>query len=578
MSYLLTKQKIAAKKISRKNGQALILAYMAIVFFAILSVPLFNKIISERTTLQRQRLEKEAFYLVEGGVEDATNKFINAIANFQTPVDVSRYPSEGFIATTYTNSNAFPQGVQANSYLTSAGASFTKPDNDGTAVIVKPYIVTSTCQHPANSSIAITINQTILVRVTYAFQYAVFYNDDLELFPGKLMTFTGRISSNKDIYLGSDGSTLKIDSEYLRTAGNIYNFRKDGSNKYDGIVNIKVAGTSKYLDMHNPPAPYPDPLDSTDPDWIADSQKAWNGTVQTSANDTTKKAVPVVGSIQPLGYYNNNADIVVTTDASNGVITINKKVGNTMTPLTQAPDTKHNDPTKYNLPYGTVTTNTVNNPREGAVQIATIDLSKVDGYIDPKDSKRTFTSQLTSSNPQGVLIYATVNNVSGGQEPGVRLKNGSQISSSGLTVVTNDPLYIQGNYNTTNKPSAVICDSVNILSNEWQDGKNNTPTSTVTVNTAFIAGVDTTTNGNYNGGLENYPRLLENWGNVDLNITGCFVEMWNTQIAHGAWNTPGVYSPPKNRNWSYNSNFMTGSMPPFTPWTVEAQRSAWWKN
>ncbi len=572
MGYLLTPQEIAAKKTSRKKGQALILAYMIVVFLAILATPLFNKVANERTTLQRQRLETEAFNLAEGAAEDAVNKFINAIANFETAVDVPRYPTTGFITTVYANSNAFPQGAQANSYIASAGISFNTIDDDGIPVIVKPYIVTSTCQHPANANIVTAINQTILVRLTYAFQYAVFYNDDLELFPGKLMTFTGRIFSNKNIYLGSDGSTLTINSEYLHTTGNIYNSRKDGSDKAGGTVNIKVAGTSRYVDMHNPPAPYPDPLDSTDPNWITDSQSAWKGTVQTGANGTTKKAVPVVGSIQPGGYYNNNADIVVT----NGSITQGGQ------PLTQAPDTSHNNPSIYNLPAGTITTttgDTFRNPRENAyVQMTTIDMSKLAGYVNPTDQNPTFSNHLVSSNPQGVLIYATVNNADGGREPGVRLKNGSQIyNAPGLTVVTNDPLYIQGNYNTTNKPSAVICDSVNILSNQWQDGQNNTPTSSVTVNTAFIAGADTTAIGNYNGGLENYPRLLENWSNIDLNITGSFVELWNTQIAHGAWNTPGVYSPPKNRNWAYNTNFTSGNMPPFTPWAVEAKRTAWWK-
>ena len=564
-------RKTATKKINRKSGQALILAYMTVVFLAILSTPLFKKVISEKTALQRQRLETEAFNLAEGATEDAINRFINAIANFQSAPNVARYPDTGFITTVYTNSNAFPQGAQVNSYLASAGNSFNTTDNDNTPIIVKPYIVISTCQHPTNNNIAITVNQTILVKLTYAFQYAVFYNDDLELFPGKLMTFTGRIFSNKDIYLGSDGSTLTINSEYLRTAGNIYNFRKDGSNKAGGTVNIKVAGTSKYLDMHNPPVPYPAPLDSTDPNWIADSQKAWKGTVQTSANDTTKKAVPVVGSIQPGGYYNNNADIVV----------INASITQGGRTLTQAPRPQDNDPRRYDLPAGTITTTTGNtfyNAREDSyVQMTTIDLSKLAGYASPTDQSPTFSSHLVSSNPQGTMIYATVNNAAGGQEPGVRLLNGSQIYSPGLTVVTNDPLYIQGNYNTTNKPSAVIGDSVNILSNQWQDGKNNTPTSSVTVNTAFIAGVDTTTSGNYNGGMENYPRLLENWSNVDLNITGSFVELWKTQIAHGAWNTTGVYSPPKNRNWSYNTNFTSGKLPPFTPWAVEADKTAWWK-
>jgi len=74
---------MAVKKYTKKNGQALILAYMTIVFLTILSVSLFDKIMSERGMLERQRLEEEAFYLAEGGIEEAINQFISSIANFQ---------------------------------------------------------------------------------------------------------------------------------------------------------------------------------------------------------------------------------------------------------------------------------------------------------------------------------------------------------------------------------------------------------------------------------------------------------------------------------------------------------------
>jgi len=560
-------KEILKVKPANKKAQALILAYMVIASFVVLLLPLFEKIFSENLILNRQRLEREASYYAEGGIDEGINWFRNQIANFNfnpaNPNAVIPVPPPSVYATGATAILAI-----ANPGILPANI----PDPDGTNVIVRPFIFTSTCQHPSNANITVTVKQVVLIRLTGAFQYAVFYNDDLEIFPGRPMEFNGRIFSNNDIYLGSDGSTLKVSNAYLRGAANIYNARKDGGTNAAGVVNIEVAGSSpvSYVDMHTPGFPYPNHLDSTDVNWLSDSQSAWNGTVQTSANGTTKKAVPVVGSIAPSGYYNNNAGIVVT----NGTIKYN---GTTLTEGAAGTN---------KIPAGTITTlsdttctssTCFKDARENAkINMTTIDLQKLAGA----DGGNVGYTNYLQQNASG-LLYATNSNA----HPGVRLVNGSQIhsSASGLTVVTNDPLYIQGNYNNVaGVPSAVICDSVNLLSNSWNDansagGIGVRVASATTINTAFIAGVDTTAAGRYNGGLENYPRLLEDWSSKNLNISGAFVELWNTQVAQGRWpNTGTVYNPP-NRFWAYDAN-LANNPPPFTPWAVEAQRGAWWKS
>ena len=100
-----------------------------------------------------------------------------------------------------------------------------------------------------------------------------------------------------------------------------------------------------------------------------------------------------------------------------------------------------------------------------------------------------------------------------------------------------------------------------------------------TVNSAFIAGINTTTPGHYNGGLENYPRFHENWDSKTMTITGSFVSLWNSQIGTGAWVYGGSqYTAPK-RLWNYDTSFSSGSnMPPFTPWAVQIVKGAWWKD
>jgi len=543
------------KRLPRKNkrkAQAIILAYFTIVFFTLLFAPLFTKIMSERVALGRQRLEKEVFYLAEGALEDAINQFMSAIANFQISPDVSRYPASGNITTIYQNSTAFPNGAVVYSVVNQAESGMRQiTDPDGTVVKVKAYVVNSTCQHPLDSSVTISLNQAVLLRVIYTFQHAVFYADDLEILPGPNMNFTGRIHSNKDMYLDSE-NTLTLNSEYVRSAGNIYNRRKDSPQGQPGDARIKRAGTGAYF--------YMDGLDSDDPDWFTESQSRWHGSVKSSVHGVTKLSVPIVGSIQPDGYYANNANIKI----ENGVI----KQGNQT--LVEGQD----------IPTGTIVTDTdFYNNREGKyIRMTNLDLKKLAGADGGYPG---YPNHL----PTNGLIYATRNDTGTNEQPGIRLINGSEIyRSGGLTIVSNVPVYIQGDYNTINKkPTAVIADAVNLLSNNWNDTNSTrslsyrTATNT-TVNTAFIAGIDNTTQGHYNGGLENYPRLHENWSGKTLTIRGSFVQLWNSQIAQGAWQYGNPQYTAPNRNWDYDSDFNINNMPPFTPWAVEAQRSAWWKS
>jgi hypothetical protein len=539
-----------------KKGQALILAYGVITFLIVMTMPLLIKIMGENRMLVRQRMDREALYLAEGAVEETIDRFINAIANFLSSPDVVRYPAVGTLTVTYQPSAQFPAGASALAFIQEAEPNQRIVlDPDGTQVAVKTYVVNVTCAHPSDASITVTLNQAIALRVVYTFQHAVFYNDDLEILPGRVMNFTGRIHGNKDIYLDADNSTLTIDSEYLHSAGNIYNRTKDGRN-LSGDVDIKKAGSALFPEMNG--------LDSPDANWLTESQTRWSGTVKTSVHGVTKLATPVVGSVAPNGYYASNANVKIT----NGIITQDG------TALVQGVD----------IPNGTIVTDAdfYNNRESDYVRMTNIDLKKLAGYA-PGDAEGapSFPNHL----PDNGLIYATRDDAGVNEQPGIRLVNGTQVyRAGGLTVVSNDPLYIQGDYNTVDKKAtAVICDALNILSNDWSDANSrltlaNRIADPTIVNTAFISGVNNTTAGHYNGGLENYPRFHENWTGKELSITGSFVELWNSQIASGLWAYGGMYYTAPNRNWRYDTDFNINNMPPFTPWAVEAQRGAWWKS
>lgn len=547
-----------------QRGQAMMLAYVAVLFVSVVGGAFLTRGFTVQRVADHQQQADTAFYEAEGALEDALGRFAQAIANFQVDANTARYP----VTAGTTLTTAFASGDAATSWVAEAEAApRAVVDPDGTTIFVKNYQITATAG-------GITLHQVVARRIIYTFQHAIFYDQDLEWLPGPNMTLSGRIHGNRDIYIGS-GSLLTVDSQYLRSAGNIYNRRKDTTPPGNGIVQIRVAGSNpaQYVAMAG--------LDSSSPTWATAAITRWNGTVQSAVHGVTKRSVPVVGSTAPGGFYDTNADVKVV----NGTIT---KGG---VPLVQGVD----------IPPGTITTSTTfyNNREEKFVRMTDIDLRRLGGYYDANndgtlDPPGFPGNPYTSKLPSNGLLYATRDDAPASQQPGIRLRNGSLINrSGGVTVVSNDPVYVQGDFNTTSKkPVAVIGDALNLLSNNWNDanstvnnvnsGSPRTATNT-TYNSAFIAGITTTSGAEYNGGLENYPRFHERWTSRTLTIQGSFVSLWNSQMATGDWeygqqSSHSQYTAP-TRNWSYDQSFSSGtSMPPFTPWAVEITKGAWWKD
>jgi hypothetical protein len=160
---------------------------------------------------------------------------------------------------------------------------------------------------------------------------------------------------------------------------------------------------------------------------------------------------------------------------------------------------------------------------------------------------------------------------------GIRLANGSTLPTDGLTVASQNPVYIQGDYNTTSASTrgsaAVFADAVTILSNNWSDSQSSAALSSrtasnTTVNTAIVAGflpsgwTNPATGGQYgySGGMNNFPRFLENWSGKTFTYTGSMIELFTSQIGTGEWDTGSIYVPP-TRVWNFDSNFVDNPPP-----------------
>ena len=170
-------------------------------------------------------------------------------------------------------------------------------------------------------------------------------------------------------------------------------------------------------------------------------------------------------------------------------------------------------------------------------------------------------------------------------------------SSEGLTIATNAPVYIKGNFNadgtvstsspnsattpdTGEVPAAIVGDAVTILSQGFSDTTSLSgfdPVATTTnieISAALLVGITPTNKngtGNSSGGAHNLPRFLENWGSKNVYIRGSLVSLFESRVFTEPYNSSGYYSPP-NRYWGFNSMFRDGRYPPGTPRVMSYRR------
>jgi hypothetical protein len=222
------------------------------------------------------------------------------------------------------------------------------------------------------------------------------------------------------------------------------------------------------------------------------------------------------------------------------------------------------------MPSNIITTNTtLYNFREGITnQLVNIDISL-----------------LMASNkvPANGIIYVA-NMRSNRMQQAVRLINGQNLPTRGLSFATPNPIYIQGDYNSAyDYPSAVFADAINILSTSWSDANSGRDisyrtASSTTVNAAFYAGIVPTVRVGsttyYSGGVENFPRFLEDWSDDTFTYKGSMVAMFTSLIATGRWPSAS-YSPP-TRVWSFDTQFLNPStVPPGCPSIIVLTRMTW---
>jgi hypothetical protein len=398
-------------------------------------------------------------------------------------------------------------------------------------------------------------------------RYAVFFNDDLEIHPSlsTTMNINGDVHTNGSLYTGHNSLTLSGKTTYT-DSWSIGFMPGDNTHPESPTAPHWAAGLPPASDIAQ--QPYGVALDD------------YHALIDYTTSPT---------SLDPYRFQ-TQAGIVVTIDASNNV-KVYKAGGNDITSSGKGVAVR-----------SAITTNqTITDNREGAttgngsVRVTTLNVGTLTSVVNANTLGGEWNGIVyivdTSADPNGVTAKRAI-----------RLTNGGVLPNGGLTVVSGNPVYVQGDYNTgttgstqppsnntsspdptkptvsgyTRQPAAVVADAVNVLSNSWLDSKSGSmpKASPTTVNAAFISGIVPSGNNYYSGGVENFPRFLEDWSNKSFTYYGSMIELYKSKQAIGHWGMSNVYSPP-DRSWYFDTNFIT-SPPPGLLASFDYKRSRWY--
>lgn len=582
-----------------REGWVLVFAvFTTFVALAMVGVMLTDSLTTSKST-GAERDVTSARYLAEAGVDVGQRDLLAAVAAFDPA------PAGG---------NAMIDGHVVPFTITPSGFNAVITDANGINSVTTGYEIEA--QATVDQTLRFA-HRMVNVDAIPIFQFAVFYDDDLEMLPGPNMTLSGRVHTNGDMYIGS-GATLTLNTNYVQAIGQMFRNRKDDPTQSTGTVRIRnwvadpfnPAEPAAFFNMNSAAQMGAVPTtggydsnftsgwdsngdgDFVDPGdwypWVAGALEYWKEpagygtsghTVLSGEHGTQFLVTPKVGSIAMFepqtsgnyaldpttkeyvqvapgtgthdkGYFHANADLVIVTHA-NGT---------------------------WNAYDGSGADVTVGLP--GVVKVKSIYDARQGGYVRVTEVNMALLNASGLFPANGLLYASSYGMGTGTKAKGLKLVNGSELAKP-LTVVTEGPMYVKGDYNTVNKKgAAVMSDAVNLLSNKWSDSKTpgTLPAATeTTYNVAIVTGNHETSVGGYNGGFENLPRFHERWSGVRCNITGSFVNLWKSTVATGAWKYGGdVYEAP-NRNWAYDPAFNSlGNLPPFTPMAMRANEVVSW--
>ncbi|MCA0377022.1 MAG: pilus assembly PilX N-terminal domain-containing protein [Gemmatimonadetes bacterium] len=592
-----------------RRGFALEVVLLMLVMFSIVVLAGLSAVTTMARTSNADYRGARAGYAAEGGADDIMSQLDAAmqdgIISGSDIAAITTPQMPGYLMSQQTQT----MGVPVSRTITSGPFS-------GLYSLNQPIDIQVTARDSSGNraKAVLSVNaQTIPL-----FQFGVFYEEDLEILPGAPMTFAGWVHTNGNLYLSSNSATFQSN---ITTPDSVFWQRKEQNQRLSGVWINNAAGTPVRLDF--------DSRSHAGATFKARSEQLFNGRLMNNSFGVKPLKLPLpagtpaITLVEPRSAGDNAmVQSVKMAWKSDWYITVNAAVFNTLD--TNTMKSVFCDSMVQVRAAGLTVPSSgacgrIFKPRRNAFYEGREDLRPdlIDIHID---SLRIWSDSVRATRAPRIIYINVINNntTANNDYVAVRLRQGARLplpatnaDTGGLTIATDRPVYVLGNYNTTVwRPAAILGDAITFLSqppNANMDARGSWPAASrcgasgvtgwcdtlqtafaqrtarpTTVNAALLAGHSATpcdyaragcAAPPYGGGLENFPRFLENWGGVTFRYTGSLVSLFRSRYGVGLWGNSinvgygnGAYYSAPTRQWSFDVNFrFPERLPPGTP-------------
>lgn len=435
---------------------------------------------------------------------------------------------------------------------------------------------------------------TVNAQAIPVFQMGVFYQNDLEIHPGATMNFEGWIHTNANLYLSSTSNSIYWSQ--LTTPDSVFWQRKDVNNRGNNVFIKNNAAVNTQLNF--------DSRGTTQAQFVANSEARFNTKLKSMAHAVTELRLPLPTGMDAMELVmpRSGADAAQVQEvkyAWRADWHINVPVNAAGFAVAASALCTTSGPNIYMIRSGaggagtavpaagvaagqcgdifTLQANAFMEGRENVqVDLLNIDVAKLRAWVNTSaPGRRSYIMYITFTKTDGTPIT---------RFPAVRLRNATNLPNP-MAFATDRPVYVWGNFNNGAPwyPASLAGDALTFLSNCWTDAAHVAYAvttacaagATMSVYAAVAMGHSPTPcdwqrsgcgGGNYGGGLENFPRFLENWTGRTLLYRGSLVSLYFSQYADlQRWNWRGYYNAP-TRDWRFDTRFNSpANMPPGTP-------------
>src|SRR5437660_815680 len=228
-----------------ERGAALATSLIILTLLGAISMTVLAVVTHESRIAGSDLQRTQTFYAAAAGIEKMTSDFSNAFTRSSNP-DLTGIPN-GYPTELTGEGFSFVQSLQLDPTATSGTVTIPNGSFSGMFATLKPYVLQSAATQ-TSTGISVMLERRMNNYLIPIFQFGMFSNEDIELYPLPAMAINGRVHANGNIY-ASASSNLTFQAK-VTTAGEFITdvWRNGTALGYDNVF-MKVGATNVPITM-----------------------------------------------------------------------------------------------------------------------------------------------------------------------------------------------------------------------------------------------------------------------------------------------------------------------------------------